>query len=591
MKKKEVPQASNIRILKTPIQYSFLYPNLICTVPKKYADDLINQGYAEIALDSLDEVTAVFPEKKFDPTNQTLKKELKKDDETKKKTSLYVDDKYIFEQIVNDKNISFLRYDLQTGHMSQEQIIELPHTPAIFPIDDEEVLAGHIKLPSGVEEYGTEEQLITAIEEHVKKYLDVPADYLHYAALNILKSWVYERYRSLNYLRVQGEPGTGKSRFLDVIGGLHYKPIATSGASTVAPIFRLMNKWGCTLIMDEADLKQSDETNDLIKIINQGFEKDRPVIRCNPDDKSQVEFFKVYCPKVLSTRHAFEDVATESRCMTQIMTGTSRSDIVSSLNDAFYKEQQELRNKLLLWRFRNYLRIQPDIGETFDWSGIEPRLKQVNVGFLSLIYQDKEYTQKFMTRIKEQQLALQNERSETYEGYIVAACSRIILENRPITAKTIIDYGELTDTKGNKWKPRRIASYMKTLGFLGTKVIRVEDTTEKEYQYKPEILYTLFKKYMPKDEFEHFSNELRNKANSLKGSFHNHFIVYFVSIVTIVYGQGKNGNTTTLEGSVTIGGSATSNGNISNIVTRPTESQKRFGEVIEVKPGEFRKVI
>lgn len=581
------PQPFNVKILKTNLKFPRLKKDLICTIPEELARQLMKDGEAELA-DPLDVPSAIFGENTF------AKDAKQKKEPEQKKTSLYIDEKYMYEQIKKPSGCCFLRYEFNTGNLTEHAVIELEEPT--FPINDEEVKDGHIKLPSCAEEYGNEEQLIVELENHVKKYLDVPADYLHYAVLNIVKSWVYERYRSLNYLRVQGEPGTGKSRFLDVIGGLHYKPIATSGASTVSPIFRLMNKWGCTLIMDEADLKQSDETNDLIKIINQGFEKDRPVIRCNPDDKSQVEFFKVYCPKVLSTRHAFDDVATESRCMTQIMTGTSRSDIISSLNDAFYAEQQMLRNKLLLWRFRNYKRIMPDIGETLDWTDIEPRLKQVNVGFISLIHQDKSYVAKFMDRIRKQQQDLRNERSETYEGYIVAACSRIILENRPITAKTIIDYAELTDSKGNKWKPRRIASYMKTLGFLGTKVIRVEDTTEKEYQYKPETVAMLLKKYLPKDEYESFCSLIREKADTLKGSYHNHFIVYFVTDVTIVYEQGKNGNTHDLTASVTVGGTHTRHGNIGNminkgIVANPTLMEKVAGEVFETEPGVYRKVL
>lgn len=579
----------NIRMLKTSLKYNFLTKDLIVTVPQNIATELITDGFAESALEHLDIPTAMFGENKFNNLNKQDKKKNQEKEEVKK-TSCLITDEYMYEQIKKPTGNCFLKFNFLTQELTEEQIID--GEEPIFPIDDEEVSDGHIRLSSGVEEYGTEEDLIESLEQHISKFLDIPADYLHYASLNVLKSWAYERYRSLNYLRVQGEPGTGKSRFLDVIGGLHYKPIATSGASTVAPIFRLINKWGCTLIMDEADLKQSDETNDLIKIINQGFEKDRPVIRCNPDNKSQVEFFTVYCPKVLSTRHAFEDVATESRCMTQIMTGTTRSDIVSSLNDAFYNEQQLLRNKLLLWRFRNFKRIQPDIGEKLDWSDIEPRLKQVNVGFISLIYQDQDYVAKFMDRIRQQQTELRSERSETHEGHIISACARIVLENRPILARTIIDYADLTDSKGNKWKPRRIASYMKTLGFLGTKVVRVEDTTEKEYQYKPEILYTLFKKYLQKDEFEDFMYQIRNKSESLKGSYHNHLIVYLVTVVTIVYEQGKNGKQPGLLPLSGFSGPHHKDGNIGNIVTSPTSLQIQNGEVFQPKAnGPYYKVM
>lgn len=587
MNKQTLPKPVHITMRQPFPAYPFLEVGKTYTIPEDYAKPLLEHDFAELEL--------INPENaKILGRNSFEKKSKGKDeqDKEKQKTSLYIDEQYIYEQIKDTTGNRFLRFTCSDN--SLEYCDCVPGEKPLYPIDDEEVQGGHIKLPSKIEEYGTEKELIQEIETHVYKYLDVPADYLHYAVLNIMKSWVYERYRSLNYLRVQGEPGTGKSRFLDVIGGLHYKPIATSGAATVAPIFRLINKWGCTLIMDEADLKQSDETNDLIKIINQGFEKDRPVIRCNPDNKSQVEFFNVYCPKVLSTRRNFEDVATESRCMTQIMTTTSRMNIISSLNDQFSAEQQSLRNKLLLWRFRNYNRIEPDIGEKLDWTGIEPRLKQVNIGFASLIMQDPEYVQTFLKRIRDAQNQLINERSETTEGHIISACARLILDNRPIIGKSVIEYAEITDAHGNRWKPRRIASFMKTLGFKGTKLERIETVPQKVYLYDPQILLNLFNKYLSPDELADFGQEIQKLSGSLN---HNHqaFIRNYVTVVTIVCGQGKNGyslkplsDSPGLGVNVTNGGGQQYNGYIGYTVTDKINKMKENGELFESEPGVFR---
>jgi hypothetical protein len=588
MNKQTLPKPVHITMRLPFPAYPFLEVGKTYTIPEDYAKPLLEHDFAELEL--------IHPENaKILGRNSFEKKSKGKDeqDKEKQKTSLYIDEQYIYEQIKDATGNKFLRYDTLVSNL--EYCDSVPGEQPLFPIDDEEVQGGHIKLPSKIEEYGSEKELIEAIEQHVYKYLDVPADYLHYAVLNIMKSWVYERYRSLNYLRVQGEPGTGKSRFLDVIGGLHYKPIATSGASTVAPIFRLINKWGCTLIMDEADLKQSDETNDLIKIINQGFEKDRPVIRCNPDNKSQVEFFNVYCPKVLSTRRNFEDVATESRCMTQIMTTTSRN-IISSLNDEFYKEQQSLRNKLLLWRFRNFHKIQPDIGEQLDWKGIEPRLKQVNIGFASLIMQDPEYVQIFLKRIRDAQNQLINERSETTEGHIISACARLILENKPIVGKYVIEYAELTDSHGNKWKPRRIVAIMKTLGFTGTKLERIDGIPNRVYLYEPQVLLNLFNKYLAPDELADFIKEIKNLSGSLN-HLHLPFIRNSVTIVTIVYEQGKKdkslkvlGDTQENSENVTIPPPQQYNRYDRYNVTDKINKMKENGELFESEPGVYRMV-
>ena len=64
----------------------------------------------------------------------------------------------------------------------------------------------------------------------------------------------------------RGDYGTGKTRALLAIGSLCYKPFFASGASTVSPIFHVLDAFGGTLVLDEADLRFSDATADLTKI-------------------------------------------------------------------------------------------------------------------------------------------------------------------------------------------------------------------------------------------------------------------------------------------------------------------------------------
>jgi energy-coupling factor transporter ATP-binding protein EcfA2 len=54
----------------------------------------------------------------------------------------------------------------------------------------------------------------------------------------------------VGYLRIIGDYGSGKSRLLKVLN-ICYKSIYTSGNASEAPIFRLMHKYGGTLIIDE----------------------------------------------------------------------------------------------------------------------------------------------------------------------------------------------------------------------------------------------------------------------------------------------------------------------------------------------------
>ena len=99
------------------------------------------------------------------------------------------------------------------------------------------------------------------------------------ASYYVLFSWVYDSFNELPYLRVRGDTGSGKTRCLLTIGSLCYKPIFASGASTVSPLFRILDSMRGTLIVDEGDFRFSDEKAELVKILNNGNGRGFPVLR------------------------------------------------------------------------------------------------------------------------------------------------------------------------------------------------------------------------------------------------------------------------------------------------------------------------
>src|SRR5436190_2148860 len=124
------------------------------------------------------------------------------------------------------------------------------------------------------------------------------------------------------YLRVRGDFGSGKTRFLLTVGSLCYKPIFASGASTVSPLFRILDAFKGTLVMDESDFRMSDERAEIVKILNNGNARGFPVLRSEVSGKKG-EFnpraYAVFGPKLVATRGFFQDRALESRCITEEM--------------------------------------------------------------------------------------------------------------------------------------------------------------------------------------------------------------------------------------------------------------------------------
>lgn len=415
-------------------------------------------------------------------------------------TSFIEGEDFLAEQVYNENGeVYFCIYNTKT--------LEITYETRVFkdglmyaPIIAEEVTKKFIKLPNKAEEYESDEKLDEEISKYITKWLDIPALHKKYAVYNIKRSWVYDRFNTLNYLKAQGDYGTGKSRYLDVLGFTHYKPIATSGATTTSPIYRIINKWKGTLIIDEADLTKSDEAQDLIKIINQGYEKNRPVIRCNKENNFEPVFFDVFCPKIIATRKEFQDKATESRCMTTIMKQTNRKDIPATLNKDFELETQRIRNKLLMWRFRNYYKIDVEAGSKIDLGNIEPRLRQVNEGFVSMFANNPTEINRFKQYLQEYQNEQIETNSNTKEGMIVKAIAEIFISDDLMTAENIINKAELKDIKGNLINPRKLSKDMKTLGFEKTQQQWKDGKNNKVYPINLELLKNLVFRYVSDEE-------------------------------------------------------------------------------------------
>jgi len=166
------------------------------------------------------------------------------------------------------------KYMIEPSFRLAPTIRAFPYSPQNNLIKNDVVL-----LPSEPEEYGSEAELFANIRSFIHRYVDVSPLYEQIASYYVLLSWVYDRFNELPYLRLRGDPGSGKTRFLLTVGSLCYKPIFASGASTVSPLFRIIDAFRGTLIIDEGDFRLSDEHADIVKILNNGNAKGFPVLR------------------------------------------------------------------------------------------------------------------------------------------------------------------------------------------------------------------------------------------------------------------------------------------------------------------------
>lgn len=280
---------------------------------------------------------------------------------------------------------------------------------------------GCVLLPSDIGELGDKGEMVAAIRDYLARYVDLSPAFMDIVPYYVLLSWVYDAFNELPYLRVRGDYGTGKTRALITIGSICYKPFFASGASTVSPIFHILDGFRGTLVLDEADFRFSEMTGDLTKVLNNGSVNGLPVLRTmtNRHRELNPQAFRVFGPKILAMRESFADRALESRFFTE-ETGRRPPPphIPIHTPNVLTVEARELRNRLLAWRLSNRCAIAPQTFERLP--GGNPRLDQMAVALLSLV--DDEATRgRIIAHLTGEAERGREEKRETDEGRMVAA--------------------------------------------------------------------------------------------------------------------------------------------------------------------------
>lgn len=271
-------------------------------------------------------------------------------------------------------------------NIEQEVRIHTGETLVPYSAKNNLIASGCVLLPSKPEHHGDKAELLAEIEAFIHRYVDLSPLFERIAAHYVLLSWLHDAFSELPYLRLSGDYGSGKTRALLVLGSLCYRPFFASGASTVSPLFHTLDRFGGTLILDEADFRFSDAASEIVKILNNGNVKGLPVLRTmqNRDKEFNPRAFKVFGPKIIAMRGRYDDPALESRFLSEDMGQRPlRADIPIFLPASFDAEALALRNKLLHYRLCHLFDTKPD--PTALMTGVEPRTNQIALPLLSLI--------------------------------------------------------------------------------------------------------------------------------------------------------------------------------------------------------------
>ncbi len=351
------------------------------------------------------------------------------------------------------------------GSVKKARYYETPRATFI-PTDD--ILAGQVvHFAQTATPYTSQAVLFREVKDFVHRYLELPANFEDIASLYVLLTWVYEFSPSIPYLRVIGDWGSGKTRFLQVVGDICFRPIFASGATTPSPIFRILEQFRGTLVLDEADFKDSSSWVEMVKLLNNGYRPGMPVLRADKEDgKWFPRSYQVFGPKLIATRFPFKDEALESRCLTAEMMPLTRDDIPRVLPPAFEKEVDDLRSKLLTFRLANLMRLK---GKTFGNEllepNLQPRLQEILIPLRVMLNGDHSMAEALAGFVHRLQETLFSRRRESDTGRALAAIIALHGEDKELSSKNIAYKANEMDEEAPILNSEKVGWLTRRLGF------------------------------------------------------------------------------------------------------------------------------
>lgn len=306
---------------------------------------------------------------------------------------------YLYDE---EKREGTFAYKNPEGKIGTANFIDIGEKRYIPKYPNALIINKGVLFPNRIGEKKSTRELVAMVEAFINRnYLLDDPFFSRLAAYYVLLTWLYDCFNALPYLRAVGDYNSGKSELMMRIGHMCYRLMVTGGAGSSASLFRGLEEYKGTALMDEMDLADGgDMANDLIKILNLGAMKNHPVWRLDSvtlvdGTKSyEVASYDVFGPKLIAMRKEFRDQAVTSRCLTVKLMGKSPLElkirgIKLHMDGEFYKQALEIRNLLLRWRLEQWI---PEIQVSEDLMDLQvsTRLNQVTMPIKAIARDDPE---------------------------------------------------------------------------------------------------------------------------------------------------------------------------------------------------------
>jgi Protein of unknown function (DUF3631)/Bifunctional DNA primase/polymerase, N-terminal len=194
--------------------------------------------------------------------------------------------------------------------------------------------------------------LILALVRRIRSHVVMSPEAALTVALWIMFAWVHDEaaIHSPILMVTSPEAECGKTTLLGLVGFLVPRSLSSVGISPAA-LFRAIEKWQPTLIIDEADAAFV-QNEDLRAVINSGWTRGQGVVRCDGDD-NEPRLFSTFCPKAIGLKGKKLPDTTASRAIVIELKRKLAHENVADFRHVDDPGLEELRQRLLRWAIDN----------------------------------------------------------------------------------------------------------------------------------------------------------------------------------------------------------------------------------------------
>jgi ribosomal protein L40E len=282
---------------------------------------------------------------------------------------------FLAEEIWNRKDPpQYLIYHYNSGKIEQAAQIDLDEVDSkgrkiiYTPVDNDSLKKGLVLLPSGITET-TFREALSEIDDYAQRAYDsCGRDAMIQLLTRItVGSWFLDRFvtdpqldvagagKFAPILPIRGPSQSGKNRLAFILRTLSYRPYFEMSTHRIPSLYRPLDLWQGTLVLDEADFANTNEKSELVHFLNCRA-TGTPLSRQNPKNPRVTDTFSNFGLTILTQRKPFDDNATESRALPFYSENSDKHLPVLETDDML-KEGLSFQNKLLYLRMKYHQEI------------------------------------------------------------------------------------------------------------------------------------------------------------------------------------------------------------------------------------------